>query len=255
MKVLRLKLNEYYKNIDIFGQKVELYIDKQTVVKSNFGASLTIILFLICSYLLAENFIVWAHTENLQIISSSLEYNIGDLAASEKHYRNYTLDYQNYYIQFSLMSLIPNAPMISLKVLDKYFTQKFVYYEADGSVINLDYDLCSILKQNIFLESSRDPLNSDTSDINSNTLCVKNPFDLGRYLYGNTIIPNSLIYKIFKCQNSTSNNNSCATDEEIMEMIQFISVQIQLPRTFYDFANVKMPRKRTYDTQVYKLES
>lgn len=57
-----------------------------------------------------------------------------------------------------------------------------------------------------------------------------------------------------KCENSTENNNSCASDLEIEDILKYIQVQATVPKSVYDFNNLKNPRKRTYDYQYYHLD-
>ena len=71
----------------------------------------------------------------------------------------------------------------------------------------------------------------------------------------NNVINQSIItYKIMKCQNSTQNNNSCASNEDIAQLLKYVSIQATIPKSVYDFNNIANPRKRTYDYQYYHLD-
>ena len=52
---------------------------------------------------------------------------------------------------------------------------------------------------------------------------------------------------VLQCVNSTDNNNSCHSQEEIDRIITYTIVQTSIPNTIFDFNNVKKPQKNTYD--------
>ena len=62
-----------------------------------------------------------------------------------------------------------------------------------------------------------------------------------------TVFEPRIDFYLYQCVNSTSNNNSCASQEEIDQMIKYAYVQKSTPTTLYDFTKSKKPQKNIYD--------
>ena len=95
------KVLSSFKTIDIFGNKMDLYLEKQNTVKSNFGAIVTLFIIGICLYMFILNIFAWSDLTNLQIIPSSISLSPAGLASQNKS-MEYQFDYQNYNLYFAL---------------------------------------------------------------------------------------------------------------------------------------------------------
>ena len=139
--------------------------------------------------------------------------------------------------------------------MKRYVTQEVVYQDYSGIDHVLDFEKCLIWKKESFLLENFDKNNNETSPF---TICVNyNPKLLmgliPDYTVGRVGTPN-IMYQITKCRNSSENNFSCASDDEIKNMLPYVSTQISIPKTIFDFKNYQNPRTRSYDYQYYFLD-
>lgn len=248
----------YLSFLDMYGSRVSLYIDGETKVRSKFGALISLTIVILCLYSLIDKIIDWNNFQNLQTISASHTYNINNLLRVNKNH-SFTLDSDNYYIYFILSSKI-NGTTVRNKNLSRYLNYSVVYQFIWGNDLiekNIELESCYDHKTNDFLLLS----NSDLSDYNQRSktrMCIKGGQNISIGLFPNPSfsivhIP-GFSYTVRKCVNSTSNNNSCASDEEIEKVIRTSQVQVSLPKSIYDFSDIKFPRQRAYDYKVYGLD-
>lgn len=167
---------------------------------------------------------------------------------------SYTFDPSNFEINFVVSALFPNGTMIGWEALQRYFQQNYFYINSLGTVQSLGFQKCLIENHRIFLEE-------DSSDLTPNftsswSVCLTKKLKMGLFTdFERNVVNQSVIsFVISKCENSTKNNNSCASDEEIEEILKFTQVQATIPKSVYDFNNPINPRKRTFDYQFYHLD-
>ena len=86
--------------------------------------------------------------------------------------------------------------------------------------------------------------------------CLNENFNLimGINITSNEIFSSSIIYSVSQCRNSTDNNNSCASAEEILKMSKNVYIQASIPKTIFDFKNPSNSRKRSYDYNYYFID-
>ena len=97
---------------------------------------------------------------------------------------------------------------------------------------------------------------SDPSDLKilSNSYCLDNStFLLDGYLGGPKF--NMFKVNVNKCQNSTLNNNSCKTNEEIQRFFNMKSLNLYYKTSILQLKNYKTPSIETFYSSVYKLEA
>ena len=126
--------------------------------------------------------------------------------------------------------------------------------DQSGNWFEVNMTSCLTKWQDDFLEIPEydDPVYNTTSDW---SLCIQDDYLMGLLTDQNRSMVNStgLSYLINICENTTENNNSCATMDDIQKMISSISIQISIPNSIYDFRKAVNPRKRTYDNKYYSL--
>lgn len=253
MKNFLKKVESYLLNLDMYGHRVDLYIDSKTFVKSKIGALFSVLVVLFCIYSFIGNYLSWANKEYLQTISSSTSLNVNQILRENKAY-NFSLDSNNYGMYFILRGRL-NKTYVPSSNLTRYLTQTFYFYDEKGQENKLEMENCLTRKINNFLLQD----NQNLKSINESSpwrICIKD--GQGVYL---GLIPDSkmvqtpaLMFQINKCINSTQNNYSCAASEEINEVINTLEFQTSIPRTIFDFNDVENPRQRTYDYRLYSLD-
>ena len=83
------------------------------------------------------------------------------------------------------------------------------------------------------------------NNTSKSTLCLKEDITMGLFINKQK----TLVYKPYfsygvrLCQNTTENNNFCASHEEIIEMLNYVFVQVYVPESVFDFNNQKNPEK------------
>ena len=244
-----------FTKFDLYGYKADLYVNTQRTVKSKLGAFISVSLIILSLYLFTVNMNAWIGLQNTQTILSSKSLNANDLIHYNLSYL-YVFDYTNYDLYFSLTAEFPNSTVLNYQQLERYFVQNFYYTTAKGLKTDLEFENCLIRDQRAFLLQDIDDLVNDINRTSHWTVCLKKPLEMGLVTYyaENLISQPKISYKITKCQNSTANNNSCASDDEIKSILPYIIVQASIPRSTYDFTNTQSPRKRTYDYQYYHLD-
>ena len=247
------KVLSSFKTIDIFGHKVDLYLEKQNTVKSNFGAIVTLFIIGICLYMFILNIFAWSDLTNLQIIPSSISLSPAGLASQNKS-MEYQFDYQNYNLYFALTYSGVDGTFLNFKHLERYFVQKIGYWDRYSVFSELEFEFCNRSKTDTFLNLDQDVIHNDLNKTSSASICIKNPFTMGLFPNNGLIYNPSLTYSVSKCKNTTDNNFSCATEEEIINILSGVYIQISTPKTIFDFTQASMPRKRTYDFQFPRIQ-
>lgn len=255
--MLRFLKNSYsqYEDIDCFGYRVELYFEKKNLIKSKFGATFTLILMVLFLYLLAMNIQTWKKNDSLQTIIPTQSFSVQELLKIGENW-NFTFSHQNYYPYFGLTAFFPNGTILNYFELQRYFEQTFFYINDEGIQQNLTTEPCPLSKRDEFLQFSNEIISADINKTSKSTLCIKEDMTMGLFInkQKNLVYKPYFSYGVRFCQNNTENNNFCASQEEIIEMLNYVFVQVYVPESVFDFNNVKKSRKRTYDLQNYGLD-
>ena len=246
-------LGKFFLHFDLYGHKVDLYINSCSQVRSKFGALVSCVIFSICITLFINGFNDWLQGKNLQTISSFQNYNVVELLKDNKSF-SYDLTYKNFDTYFSFYYNNGNGTNLLFKDLEKYLIQKMRYSDIKGLSHEVEFEKCLKRHQSEFLLEDFNETDNRTSN---SSVCIKSDTTITLGLFANLqnrqIITPYFEYSIEKCRNSSENNNSCASEMEIMSVIPYIYVQVSLPKSIYDFKNTENPRKRTYDYQFFTL--
>lgn len=241
---------------DIFGQKVELYIDSKNSVKSRIGGFFTILVIVLFFYSFGNSYVSWINGEKLSTVSAYRSFT-ADYIVKEQPINLYTFNSSNYYIYFVLKAVQENGTYLFNSELQRYFNYVLTYEDQFEQKKTVELEYCSLRKTNDFLLMSNDGVNND-SQVNTKRVCIKDGQNIQMGWYysetqGQIFIP-FLRYAVEKCVNSSMNNFSCASEEEINKIIKSTDVQVSLPKSIYDFSDIASPRKRAYDYKIYKLD-
>lgn len=237
---------------DFFGQGLFFYIHGEKCVKSRFGGFISVCVLALALYSLINALIIWRNNGNLQMVSSNQNLVLSEIIPNNISFV-YDLTYENYAIYFVPMAILPNGDQLNYTSLSRYFRQQFVYTDSQNSDHDFPFERCNLKKRSAFTLVPYDGGDNDTS---SWSICPGRTVEMG--LYSDPILyeanQSKLSYQIIKCENSTENNNFCASDAEIADMVQYTTIQATIPKTSYDFNNPGTPLKRNYDVQLYHLD-
>ena len=246
-----------FKQIDIFGRPVSLCINEKEKFKSHFGAFISIIMMGISLYFTINLIIGWFQINNSTVIYSNENYSVTSIL-NENRSIEYVFDNKNYYIYFAVYAILPDKSELTYTELERYFNIEYRYGKNVDNIITtlLQSESCYQRVQNEFLglNYNKDEVPEDQQA--SYRMCVKTKFLMGMIAnpeIQGVLVP-SLNFQISQCKNSTTNNNYCASEEEIKNMSKYVMVQASIPKTIYDFKNTSNPIKRMYKYEYYYLD-
>lgn len=258
-KILK-KIKRFFRFFDLYGQNVNLYINKSSKFKSWFSGLISLGILIFICYFFAPILKTWMNQQTLITIPATVNYSVKQLIQENKPYE-YDISYKNFYVNFIIKALLPNGTTLINEELKSYITFRYVYDDIFSKENLLDYEICNVKKENIFLgldeqENSDSIENGNDNENNPNRLCIANSFKMKIVpdIEKKKINSTQFFFQIYKCENSSSNSNSCATNEEISNIIKYIEIQAYIPKTIYDFQNVLSPKTRIYDLQIFTLE-
>lgn len=239
-----------FKKFDMYGQKLELWVNSERMVKSKFGAFISMIVISLCLYLFIENINSWNDKKNFQTISSSQSLAVSEMLLKNESF-SYDFNHTNFNIYFGVTATFLNGSMMNWEQLEKYVIQSFEYQNQFGESNNFDFEKCKEANRLEFLD-----LDIVDNSISNWTVCLSKNYEMGLFTDKNKMIINmtNLSYKISLCKNSTQNNYSCASYSEIAEILKYVQVQVSLPKSVYDFNNPDKIRKKTFEYQFYHLD-
>lgn len=243
MKSFLNKVEKSFLYCDMYGRRVDVYINSQTMVKSRIGACFSLLIVLFSLYSFVSNIISWSRNEFTQIVPAFHTFNSDKMLKQNTSYP-YDFDSSNYYVYFALFA-VKDEKFINYDELSRFFPQSIVYDNDIGNLSNLETEHCFVKKNNDFmLINSEDEI--DKNSKSSFRMCIKDGIKYPMGLFSNKSIP--------AITNSTFNNNSYAPTSEINDLLQYINVQVSIPKSIYDFTDFASPRKRAYDYRYYKLD-
>lgn len=238
---------------DMFGRRVQLSVDQKPGVKSKIGGAFSLFLIGVALFSFVNNYLLWINGDQLHMISSYNSLTVEDTAKKTPKLI-YEFNSSNYYIYFSLSSSL-DSKYIYNEDLKRYLNYSMNYYSLDSDyAIPIELEFCSDRKMNEFLELDQNFLNDDS--VNRGRICIKDGQNIKMgYSYEELGLGFAhLEFNIERCINSTENNFTCASREEIDAVIDFGYIQVSLPKTFYDFNNPANCRKRSFQYKIYALD-
>lgn len=257
------KIKSYFsifKHVDMFGVPIQLFFNEKRKYKSYFGAIVSTAVLVLSLYILISQLKSWLNRENSSTIYSVENFSVQSLLNQNRSIE-YNLTNINYNIYFVVRADLPNSTILRNEQLRRYFTINYKYTEdADTS---LDYNIietepCKVREANEFIMLAYDETVIEVNKTNPNRMCVKGPLFMGLRtdVATQNIKRPGLSFQISQCTNQTKNKNnfSCASENEIKEMMKYVIVQASIPQTLYDFKNITQPIKRMFKYEIYRLD-
>lgn len=254
--MMKKKLDHFLKSFDLYGHQLHLYVNDQLTVRSKVGALISLGVLGVCLFLFLLNIISYAKMQDYQTVSSALVLSSPALVTKNESIV-YNFDYTNFYVYWVLSAYSPDGSIIDYDNLTRYVTQSIIYADKHYAVHNLEFEKCPQIKRLTYLLEDTSML-ANKSEVSPRAICIKNS-SIPMGLFANpslkSVFTPKIIYQVSKCRNSTKNNNSCASEEEIRQKLPLIYVQATLPTTTYDFNNIEKPRAHSYDYKNYGLDN
>lgn len=242
-----------FKYFDLFGIPIQLNFDEKRRYRSYVGAFFSLILFSLSMSLLIFQLVKWYNMSTSTVIYSTENFSINNIFAENRN-MTYELNYSNYNIYFAIYAILPDLTSLNFKELANYIDIQIKYSESGYGVDfkKLDYENCKFRRQRIFLDLPYENIFENETSVWS--MCLVNPLKMGLFMNKKIfdIQDPTLMLQIKQCQNTTLNNNSCSSKEEIEKMLKYINIQITIPKTNYDFKNQSNPVKRLYLYEDYR---
>ena len=242
------KMQRSIKLFDLYGQNVNLFINRKPKFYTTLGGLVSICVILLIAYIFYGFILSWLKYEKMTIIPSLISNSVNELLAKNQTFE-YNFNYQNYYIYWIISAVLPDGTILRTSHLKNYFNYSISYMSKEYVSEELLTEPCENSYIDTFLGLDEQTINQDVGKININRICIKNSIKMGIYPDQtiSTIRNPGFTFNVYQCVNSSSNNNSCAPQEEIDEMIKITFIQTSLPNTVYDFKNYKKPQKNNYD--------
>ena len=237
--------------VDFFGTEISLNLDGNKKVKSKIGGLISMTIMAFALYFLIQSLINSSNLENLTTTTSTKHFEINSLIADNQSF-SYEFDYTNFRPTVVALAYSFDPPVeMNHTQLSRYFSQNFMYINQSYQLVKLGFEPCQINQTRQYLEMSQ-----PTQAISEDAVCIPKSFKMGLFAdrANQQIITPSITYELTKCVNTTENNNFCASEEEIEEMAQYVWIEMNIPRTVYDFSNTKHPRSHSLTYKVYHLD-
>ena len=244
-----------FRFFDLYGHKVDLFFDKKSKFYSSCSGILSLVIIFLIFYIFNGIVLSWINKEKMNLIPSAVNLSVIELLAKNQSYE-YTFDYENYYFYIVIRGYLNNGRALTNLQLRRHLTFNFSYVNQNHETVLLDYENCKTQHNDIFLGLDQQTIYNDINKTNPNRICLKDPVKMGLFadIKLQTVWQTEIIFTVYQCENSTQNNNSCASLEEINQVIKTTKVQVSVPNTIFDFQNVKKPQKNVYDLKVTNLD-
>ena len=248
-------LKTIIKYFDLYGQNVNLYVNKEPKFHSSCSGIASIGIIFLMIYVLTGILTSWMNYERLNVITSSMSWSVSQLLKVNQK-QEYELNYNNYDVYFMVRAFLPNGTSLFNDQLKKYVTYSYSYKNVNQQTLQLNYEFCNMQHYDIFLGLDEQTISMDQNITNKNRICINNPVMMG--LFPDTklqiIHQPEIHFTISQCANSTANGNFCASQNEIDKMVQYMNIQATIPTTLYDFQNVNKPQRNFYDFKLIDLD-
>ena len=249
-----LKICKFLRYFDLYGQSINLFVSKKKKFCTAGSGCISILIIILIFQYYKTLISSWVNRQNMTLIPSEISLSVTDLLARNASY-NYTFDYTNYYLYFAIRGLSPEGKFIGNKDITKYLSTSFSYMNKLGNIIPLKDEGCNTQYQDIYLGLGDEVIRKDENKTSPNLHCIQNKLEMGLFPDPNlkTVNLSLLLFSINQCVNSSANNHSCASKEEIKKMLKYIQVQSSVPKTIYDFQS-SQPNTNIYDYQLTFLD-
>ena len=248
-------LQRFFMFFDLYGQNVNLFINKKPKFYSTCSGIISMGVIGIIIFTFVGFINSWLNNEKMTAIPSSFSYSTGEILSKNQNYEYY-FNYQNYYIYWFLSAALPNGTFLTTKDFKGYFTYNVTYLDENSIMSTLETEQCQIDQQDIFLGLDEATIEADRGSRAINRICIKDQYKMGLFPDTNIsyVFQPEVYFSLYQCVNSTNNNNSCAPQEEIDQIIKYTTVQATVPTTLFDFKNYKKPQKNFYAFYLTKLD-
>lgn len=250
-----INVQRVFKFFDLYGQNVNLYINKKPKFFTTFSGLLSMVIIAIIIYTFTGSITSWINNEKMTPIPASTSYSVSELLSKNVNFE-YEFNYQNYYIYWAIMATFPDGKFLTTVDLKNYYTYVVTLVNQHEDTTVLVTEPCKTDQVDIFLGLDREIVEKDIGKIGVDRICIKNSSKMGLFpnVSASYVYEPEIFFSLYPCVNSTKNNNSCASQEAIDEIIKYTTVQTTIPTTIYDFKNNKNIKKNIYNYHYTNLD-
>ena len=197
------------KFFDLYGQNVNLFIDKKSKLYTTFSGIISIAVLGLIIYTFTGFITSWLNKEKMTLIPSSISYSSIELLTINQNHE-YEFNFQNYYIYWVITAILPDGTALGTQDLKSYFSYNVTYTSEYNIIEELPTEPCKISQQDIFLALDEAKIQSDNGKTAPNRICIKNDIKMGLFPDAtvNSIRRPGFYFSVYPCTNSTANNNS-----------------------------------------------
>ena len=140
----------FFKLFDLYGQNVNLLINKKPKFNTTFSGVISMGVIAIICFTFTGFITSWLNNEKMTLISSSISYSSLELLSDNQNYE-YWFGYKNYAIYWSFYTVLPNGKQIEIPDLHSYFTYNVTYVDEKLNKKELLTEPCKVDQQDIFI--------------------------------------------------------------------------------------------------------
>lgn len=243
-----------FQHFDLFGVPAQLYINKGTLLKTSFGAFISFIVIGLIFFVVVGFCISWLDFSMVKIVTGEKYLSTIEVLWGNKSYE-YDLNRQNFYFYYYPQIVFPNQTVIYYANTLRYLNYQWIYLNKEDKECVLEDDPLVFVDVDIFLGLPQSKIDADQGIINPDRRGFTNrSLTMGLFpdIKSSRTVTPSFAIQIYPCHNSTVNNNSCASYDEIEEILEYVVITIGAPKTIYDFSGEQL-FSRVYDYQTYYL--
>jgi len=218
---------------DLFKKPLLLRVAKEEQISTIFGALLSLAIYALLIYYFSQSDFFFKKSPTIviedaqSVLSPAILYN-NPLSFAVKNLYGQTLNDPSYFLlQVQLDSISFDENGIS-----------------NGNVSTLPYHMCN----------ESDSQNKEDFETLGNTFCLDNKSFILEGDLGEPVTSTLTVF-VFICENSTENNNSCKSSEEIQSYLSSTTLNVNYVSPILQMKNYENPISKPYSTVMYTLDS
>ena len=225
---------QIFTSIDLFRKPLVLRVVKEETISTNFGIFLSCIVYSCLIYFFSQsdfflklNPTIVIETSQLNLAPPIIYQNRAFSFAVKDGAGNFVIDPSYFYVTIDLVTMSLNSMGIST-----LNNEPKTYHICNESDAQNDLEL-AMLADTFCLDNSTFTLTGNLGDVYSSFLQIQ----------------------VYMCQNSSQNNNSCKSIDEIDSYFNMKSLYLNYKNTIFQLKSYEFPEVDSFISSIYKLEA
>jgi len=224
-----MKIMSYLGGLDLFRKPLFLRVAKEEMVFTNFGIVLSCVIYACLSYFFSQSDFFLKLNPTIVSESSQLAQ------APALIYQNKTFSFA---VKDAAANLVDDPTYFYVQIGMVTLAGPNMVYEPKS------YHLCNASDANTI----------DDFDTIEDTFCLDNSTFTLTGILGDAVT-SFLQINLYQCQNSSLNNNSCQTQDDIDNYFSMKSLNVNYKNTIFQLKSYEAPTVNAFLSEVYKLEA